>query len=290
MRQEDVTLVVGADGLIGRALVDLLLLTRKPVIGTTRRPDTITEKRMFHDLSKDISRWNPPCDISVAYICAGVSSIEHCQKYATQSAIVNIYNTVELAKKLVKSGTFIIFPSTNLVYDGSVPFRKANDPACPLTEYGRQKAEAERQLLSLGKSISVVRFTKILGSKMPLFEGWVRALKNDEAIHLFSDMVMAPVLLNCVMSILRIVADLRLPGILQVSGKKDISYEEAACIGARLLGFDVDLVKPITVMESRNYMEPVPANTTLNIDCLKHRLGIVPPDVRWTIKQAFKSL
>jgi hypothetical protein len=46
---------------------------------------------------------------------------------------------------------------TNLVFDGSVPCRNAHDAACPVTEYGRQKAEAEKQLLALGNMAAVVR-------------------------------------------------------------------------------------------------------------------------------------
>jgi len=53
---------------------------------------------------------------------------------------------------------------------------------------------------------------------------------------------------------------------------------------------NLGLVKPITVSESGSYMETAPAKTTLNIDRLKYVLGIMPPDVRWTIKWAFKNL
>lgn len=33
--------------------------------------------------------------------------------------------------------------------------------------------------------------------------------------------------------------------------------------------------------------EPIPAHTTLSIDRLRSALGIGPPDVRWTIEEAF---
>lgn len=287
MRQEDVALVVGADGLIGRALADHLVLAGRQVVETTRRVDIIGERRTFLDLSEDISNWTPPCRISIAYICAGVSSIEHCQKYASQSENVNVHNTFELAKVLVKSGSFVVFPSTNLVYDGSVPFRKANDPVCPLTEYGRQKAEAEGRLLALGNLISIVRFTKILTPETQLFKGWLKSLRNNEAIHPFSDMVMAPVPLFFAVDVLRCVADMRLSGIVQVSGERDVTYEEFSRCIARCIGASPSLVQAIKSEKSGIIPETAPKHTTLDTAKLKRVLGVQPPNLESTINESF---
>ena len=279
MRQEDVTLVVGADGLIGRALAEHLVLAGKQVIETTRQPDTVAERRTFLDLSENISNWRPPCHISVAYICAAVSSIEYCRKFAAQSAIVNVHNTVELVRTLVKSGTFVIFPSTNLVYDGSIPFRKAEDPVCPITEYGKQKAETERQLLSLGKSISVVRFTKILSPKIPLFEGWVKALNNDEAIHPFSDMIMAPVSLAFAVDVLCRVGESSLSGVLQVSGDKDTTYEQVAMHIVEHFSCKSSLIQAVKSIEVYPGAEAIPKHTTLDTSRLRIELKMKPSNI-----------
>jgi hypothetical protein len=67
-----------------------------------------------------------------------------------------------------------------MVFDGLSSFSKIDQPLNPKTEYGKQKAEAEKQLLSLGKSITVVRFTKIIGFEMTLLKDWIRTLKSNE--------------------------------------------------------------------------------------------------------------
>lgn len=259
-------------------------------MGTTRRLDSVGKSMVYLDLAADVENWICPMPITVAYLCAGLNNLESCRKNPRESASVNVHGIAALADLLVGNGAFVIYLSTNQVFDGSVPHHLPDEPVSPVTEYGRQKAEVERQISQWGDCAAIVRLTKIIESPFPLFSRWADSLEKEKVISPFVDMSMAPVPLNCGISILRIVADLRLPGILQVSGEEDISYAEAACLGARLLGFDVGLVKPITVLESGNYIEPVPANTTLNIDRLKHILGIVPPDVRWTIMQAFKSL
>jgi len=290
MDKHPVILIVGSDSVVGRALMAYLQEAGDRVVGTTKRRESVDELHLYLDLSEDVEGWRCPWPVAVAVVCAGVTKLDACWRDPVATARVNVQNVPALVKNLVATGTFVIYLSSNQVFDGSVPHRLPDDPVSPATEYGRQKAEAERQISQWGDSAAIVRLTKIIELPFPLFSRWADSLEKEEVISPFVDMSMAPVPLNGAISILRIVADLRLPGILQVSGNEDISYAEAAGIGARLLGLDLGLVKPITVSEFGSYMETVPANTTLNIDRLKYVLGVVPPDVRWTIKRAFKNL
>lgn len=287
MKEENAHLVVGADGLIGRALVEHLTRAGESVFETTRRSDTVSDRRGFLDLAADVSAWRPPRGISVAYLCAAVAALDRCRREPAESAMVNVRHTVALAKKLVAGGAFVVFPSTNLVYDGSIPFRKAEDPVCPRTEYGRQKAEAEKQLLALGELISIVRFTKVLSDRTSLFRSWIQALRNGETIRPVSDMVIAPVPVSFAARVLHRVAEARLPGVVQVSGTQDISYAEAARFGARLLGVNPTLVQPIKAREANRYIEHLPAHTTLNTERLGRALALKTRNVWNTLEAAF---
>lgn len=283
MEKTDTVLIIGADGLIGQALSARLLRYGKSVLETTRIQHTISERRNFLDLADDVSSWHPPCHVSLAYLCAAVDLLEQCRREPTESAKVNVHNTVKLAKMLVARNTFVIFPSSNLVYDGTVPFQKADAPLSPRTEHGRQKAEAERQLLALGDLISVVRFTKIFGPNMPLFESWISALKNSQPIHPFSDKVVSPLPLSFAVAVLHRIAEMRLKGIVQVSAERDVTYEEIGRQFARRLGVNQDLIQPMS-SETAN-LEPgaVPTHTTLDTTRLVAELGMKPPDVYSTI-------
>jgi dTDP-4-dehydrorhamnose reductase len=291
MKPTDPLLIVGADGSIGRALAARLVSEGKPVIQTTRRLDTLSETRIFLDLTKEkeVEDWHPPCQVATAYLCAGVSSLEQCRTNPVQSVAVNVSNIVKLAKTLVASGTFVIFLSTNQVYDGSIPFRKAEEPVCPQTEYGRQKAEAERQILVLDNLVSVVRFTKVLNSNMPLFQRWIQALDNHQSIHPFSDMVMAPLPISFAVDVLNRQAEVRLPGIVQVSGEKDVSYLEVANYIAQQIGASLDLVQSLRSKEADLQIESVPLHTTLDTSQMRVELGLESPDVWSAIHSAFSK-
>jgi dTDP-4-dehydrorhamnose reductase len=187
---------------------------------------------------------------------------------------------------LIKNSAFVIFPSSNYVYDGSVPFRKIEDACCPRTEYGRQKAEVERQLLAMGVPVSIVRFTKIVHKNMSLLRTWTSDLKTGHAIHPFSDMSMAPVSLDFCVDVLRCVAERRLSGILQVSAKNDISYEAAARYLASRVGAPDHLIKPMMSADAGIDPSDVPRNTTLDASRLSDECGLFPPDA-WKALDAF---
>jgi dTDP-4-dehydrorhamnose reductase len=287
MKRPGASLVIGADGLIGRALADHLVRIGETVIETTRRRDTLSEKRIFLDAAGDVSDWRPPGPVSVAYLCAAVTSIERCRQEPMESANVNVHNTGALAKRLAASGTFVIFPSTNFVYDGSIPFRKAEDPVCPVTEYGRQRAEVERQLLSLGDLISIVRITKVIGPNMPLFKEWIQALQRNETIHPFTDKILSPVPLSFAVEVLHQTGLTRISGILQISASKDITYAQLGYHLAQRMRVDLRLVKPIAA-------NPVPYqerehHTTLDTTRLVQDLGMKPPGVWSAVESLLTS-
>jgi dTDP-4-dehydrorhamnose reductase len=287
MKGKGASLIIGADGLIGQAMTEYLMSGGESVIQTTRQPNTISERRAFLDLSQDVIDWRPPCQVSVAYLCGAVTSLEKCRLEPIPSALVNVHHTVALARTLVKSGTFVIFPSTNLVYDGSTPCRKADDAVCPVTEYGRQKAEAEKQLLALGNQAAVVRFTKVLGPNMRLIKEWIRMLRNRERIYPFSDMVMAPVSLTFTLNILHCIAESRSPGIFQVSAEKDVTYAQAGRHIAHRIHASPDLVQPVMSGEANSPLEAIPRHTTLDTTRLRTEFGLEPPDIWATIDSVF---
>jgi dTDP-4-dehydrorhamnose reductase len=183
-----------------------------------------------------------------------------------------------------------VYLSSIAVFDGAAPYPKQEDLPSPATEYGRQRVETEELLGRMGESVAIVRFSRILGSQEPLFAAWTKSLNKGEAIHPFSDMKMAPVPVNCAISVLRLVADQRLAGTLQVSGNRDISYADAAELGASVLGADPSLVQPRLASEADEVPAWLPRYTTMNIDRLKATLGIEPPDVSWTVQSSFTQL
>jgi dTDP-4-dehydrorhamnose reductase len=284
-RGGECALVVGCDGLIGRALVDHLSATGVAVIETSRRRESCGSQRVLLDLAGDAADWHVPPVVSLAFLCAGVTSLDACRTRPAASRHINVEQTVSLAERLIAGGAFVVFLSTNLVFDGMHARRGADDPVSPRTEYGRQKAAAERRLLALGDAVAVVRLSKVVDRTTPLLARWTRALLDGREIRPFSDMVVSPVPLGFAVRVIGRVGQRRLGGILQLSAPEDVTYEHVARQAAYRLGAPVALVRPVTVTESALEMEDIPRHTTLDTTRLTAALGVQPPPADRTVDQ-----
>ena len=280
-------LVVGGESMVGAALVRRLHRSGLHVRGTTRRNDAATDTNLFLDLSAVPDDWNPPKPVDVAILCAGVTRLKACKEHPEESRRINVEGIVKIADILHKQGAFIIYLSTNQVFDGTRPLLTPSNATSPVTEYGRQKAEAERSLSNAGTVNAIVRLTKVMGPINALIEGWKRDLIAGRTITPFSDMTLAPVPLSCVVNVLSMIAQERRSGTFHVSGERDITYAEAARIGAEILCVSPELVQPVLSSQTDPDSEPSPIHTSLNIDLLKATFGIAPPEIRWTIETAF---
>jgi dTDP-4-dehydrorhamnose reductase len=279
IKQNNSTLIVGGDSTIGGRLVAAFEDDCNPIWQTTRHHTKVNDKCLFLDLSDDMNCWHLKHEsFKTSIFCAAITSHEQCQLDSELSWHVNVKGTVALATRMAEAGTFVIFISSNAVFNGESPFVRPNDPVTPQTEYGRQKAEAEEQLLKLGDKVAIVRFSKVITPEMPLISRWIRDLKAGIVIHPFIDMVIAPVPIAFAVAVLREVAVKQVSGIIQVSSNQDVTYAVLARHITLKLGVNEELVKPISYKDVG--LTYAARNTTLDTSRL-YELGLLPPDI-WT--------
>lgn len=279
-------LVVGADGLIGGSLLEYLSRAGRRVLGTTRRRETADDTRLYLDLAEGADEWQLPCDVSAVIICVGISKIDVCEREPEATARVNVEGVYALARNLICRGTFVVYLSTNQVFDGTAPNRLPDDERSARTQYGVQRAEVERRLLALNKSCAVVRLTKVVQPEMPLLKSWLDALRRGETIRPFADMSMSPIPLSFVLAVIEKVIDRRASGIMQVSGAVDVTYAQVAYHLADRVGVSSELVAPRSVKEAGIPADAAPAFTTLDTARLLSEFELEPPDVWATIDSA----
>lgn len=288
--ESSATLIVGGDSLVGKSYRQHLERQSRPVISTTRRLGPIADSTVYLDLADDMGRWSCPINVGVAVLCAGITKFATCKSDPLTTSRVNVTGMSALAKNLIQNGVRIIYLSTAVVFDGLLPHRKSDDELCPNTEYGRQNAQAETQIIALDKSVTVLRLTKTLGPATPLLTQWTNSLQNGQQVHPYSNLVMAPIPVDFAVDIIDRVAVSPVSGIFQASGNKDVTYEEAAHICASTLGADPQLIQSIRVNDENNYTEPIPQNTTLDTHRLESEFGIEIPDVEQTLHDLFSVI
>lgn len=269
-------LIVGIDSTLGYMAARHFDAKGRSWIGTSRRRQN--PKHLFLDLSLDIRRWEIPDDVSVACIFAGVTRIQECEREPIRSRRVNVDGTIALARRLVARDIFVLFPSSNYVFDGSVADTLADAPRLPMTEYGRHQKDVEDALAAFADRVAILRMSKVLMAGFPLFEGWTADLRMGRPITPFKDLWMAPVTARDVMDVMTGIFDRRIPGTFQMSGLRDISYSDAAYHLADRLGAARHLVQPILGVDQGIHPMVVRRHNTLDCALTREFLGFERPE------------
>lgn len=284
MNAAGASLVIGATGLLGRAISERLRSLGHRVAEARRQS---ADGSPSLDISAMARSWKPPSGVATAYLCAAVTSQRVCRASFKEAYAVNVTNTVVLARRLVDAGIFVVFPSTNLVFDGSRPQEQANAARCPRTAYGRMKAHAEERLLAIGAGIGIVRLTKVVHGHLPIFAQWQSSLTRDADVHPYYDMVFSPVLLREAVSVLITAGRVRAEGVMQISAQDDISYAEACRLLAKYLTVPEARVKPVSWQDDRSGLEHVPEHTTLETGRAEEVCGFVPRKAHAVLEEVF---
>ncbi|HYM32817.1 MAG TPA: sugar nucleotide-binding protein [Candidatus Cybelea sp.] len=231
-------LVVGGDGLIGRALVRDLRARGHEVIATSRRPGS---GALVLDLAEPAS-WPVLPAVSAAVIVSAVARLNDCERDPQAAHRVNAAAPALLAERFAARGVQSLLLSTDKVFDGTRAMRGRDDAHCPLTEYGRQKAWAERAVLRAGGG--VLRLSKVLSPELDLLRVWRVQLLAGQPIAPFHDMWLAPVTVEMVCGLAARLIARGARGIYHCTGAEDLSYVELARALARAIGADEALMQP----------------------------------------------
>jgi dTDP-4-dehydrorhamnose reductase len=276
-------IIIGGDSAIGKSLARSFSNDNVDVWTTTRRNKEKTMRCSYLDLKDIDGRLILPTEhFDVAFLCAAVASYQKCQLNPDITRLVNVTQTFKIAEQLTRAGVFVIFLSTNAVFDGVTAFARSTMLVAPNSEYGRQKADAEFELSKLEDNVAIVRFGKILPSDSTLLCNWKSDLLSGKTIHPYIDMFMAPLSMEFAVMVLKVVAAKRKPGIFQATATSDINFFDAATYIANKIHITDDLIRPTYCKVDG--ISFAPKNTTLDGRAIKC-LGINLPSVFEAIDQ-----
>jgi dTDP-4-dehydrorhamnose reductase len=281
-------IVIGAQGTIGSVLTGALASRGDFVCQTTRRSAPPGRNTVHLDLASfDVNALRLP-DADIAFFCAGITGFAACRTNETLARQVNVTGPTLLARRLVAAGTRVVLLSTSAVFDWRVPHMRESHPACPVTVYGRLKAEAEKAFYGFGPAASILRLTKVLTPDDNLFKRWIAALSQNQSVTAYSDHHMAPVTLDDAVAALLAISDSAESGVFQVSGARDINYYKAALHLASRLGADTKYVVEARARESGIFPEEIIQHSSLDTSRIAALAGWKAPDPHSVIDEVFR--
>lgn len=279
--------VVGGDGLIGSHLACLSEKISSQIILTTRRKDA-GGSRVYADLDEghvaDVLAAKP----DVVFLCAAMTSMQACRENPEQSCRINVTGAVSLASQLVRQGAFVVFLSSNTVFNGLTDRPDEHEPYVPVTEYGRQKARAEQQMMAIpgaGEHIAIMRLSKVISPRAGMAVEFLRHFRAGESCQAFEDLKMSPISLGYVTDALLAIASRKLPGIFHLSGAEELSYSEFARRLAAHIGVKPELVKGVSAQSAGVDVLFSPKFPALGMGRTSALLGILPEPIERLLEE-----
>lgn len=221
-------LVIGADSLIGAALLNELRSRNIFAVGTSRRQHCAN---IFLDLARPIDLSALP-EARTVFICAGINGFAACNGHPATAALVNISATLVIGTHYMEHGGHVIFLSSTAVFGARSDTPDEQDVPSPNTTYCAFKCATEIALLEAarnsGGAYSVVRLTKVLSTTSSLLNKWRLLGVKGQIINAFMDVFIAPISPNYVVNGLLEIADRRVAGCFHLAGEKILSYAELA--------------------------------------------------------------
>lgn len=201
---------------------------------------------------------------------------------------VNVEATERLAEWCRKRGRRLVFTSTDLVFNGSKPWNREDEPANPSLAYGRTKREAEGLVLAIERGV-VARVSLLFGSSRSgrpgFFDKAFLALQRGEPRTFFEDEFRTPLDFQSASSILTRLIESEFTGVVHVGGAERMSRHALMKRAAAAIGIDADLVRANRQADV-TFAEPRPADVSLDTS----RLGkLLPESKRPTIEEALSA-
>lgn len=242
----DGVFITGGSGLLGLNWA-LALRDRMPVtLGLHRRQVSLNgvQGRVV-DLDAGLDPALEEVNPGVVVHTAGLTNVEACERSPAAARAANVAIAAGVARACARRNLPLIHVSTDHLFRGDHPLADEARTVDAQNEYGRSKAEAERQVLDAHPGALVVRTN---------FYGWgpsyrrsfsdtiIDALRREEPVTLFTDVIFTPMLAEKLALAAHDLLDRHARGIVHLAGDERLSKYAFGLRVARQFQLDATLI------------------------------------------------
>ncbi len=259
------TAVIGASGYIGAHLFRAYRETFPDCIGTgfSRARQDLLPFDLRHPALQVLNLEETGHEAVI--IASAKPNIAWCEAHPQEAYALNVTGTLKLVEQLSRTSLKTIFLSSDYVFNGERGNYSDTAETSPTTEYGRQKAEVEKEIPHLTNNYTILRLSKIYGTDWrdaTLLDLLAADLLQAKKITVASDQFFSPTHVNDVVSMTLFAQEKNIKGLANLCYTQAYSrYQIAKKIaeGLQLSSslLDVQSLHSIPAMKDR------PLNTSL---------------------------
>ncbi len=245
-------LVIGASGQVGAALLDALRARGHEATGTYARhpvegcwPLDITDDRAVeHAVFFVKPDW---------ILCpAGLTHVDYCEEHPDEARAINRDGPLLAARMGQRLGAGFVYYSTEYVFDGKAGPYAEDDPAHPISEYGRSKWEGERAILAALPRAVVVRTTVVYGpdrQEKNFVYQLIRNCRSGQGIRIPADQISSPTYNADLAAASVECCERDLTGVYHLAGDGVLDRHAFALLACRVFDLDPSRLAAVTTAE-----------------------------------------
>jgi dTDP-4-dehydrorhamnose reductase len=290
-------LVTGGTGLLGYNLVQELLARGYTVYATynLHNPVGLSEAKWIMvnlEESGQVVRLFNDVKPNVVIHAAAYTNVDDCELNKEKAYRVNYLATRVIARQSAKGGSFLIYISTDYVFDGEKGMYKENDLPNPINYYGLSKLLGEVAAMSVmdENKLLIVRVSGLYGysptGKKNFGINVLEKLLRGEEVRAFYDQYLSPTYAYFLSQKLIKALEEGVTGILHLAGDR-LSRLEFAVLVAKALGVSNELIRPVSM---KDLSLPAKRPRDSSLDTTRAReLGLGLPSQENSVKHFVES-
>lgn len=281
-------LITGANGLLGQHLVKLLLdTTAHDIIATGKgEPRYIVQDSRLHYYALDITDgmavhllFEKLLPDTIVH-CAALTQADECELNPIKAWEINVTATRFIVDAAKKINAFLIFISTDFVFDGMNGPYKETDTVNPVSYYGSTKVAAEKAVAESGLPYAIARtcllYGNILIGTRSNIVSWVKEnLEQGKKIKVVGDQWRTPTYVEDLAKGILLIVEKKATGFFHISGEDFLSPYDMAVATADYLHLDKSVMEKVDASVFTQSAKR-PAKTGFIIDKAKLELGYAP--------------
>ena len=281
-------LITGANGLLGQHLVKLLLdTTAHDIIATGKgEPRYVVQDSRLHYYALDITDgmavhllFEKLLPDTIVH-CAALTQADECELNPIKAWEINVTATRFIVDAAKKINAFLIFISTDFVFDGMNGPYKETDTVNPVSYYGSTKVAAEKAVAESGLPYAIARtcllYGNILIGTRSNIVSWVKEnLEQGKKIKVVGDQWRTPTYVEDLAKGILLIVEKKATGFFHISGEDFLSPYDMAVATADYLHLDKSLMEKVDASVFTQSAKR-PAKTGFIIDKAKLELGYAP--------------
>lgn len=241
MERKGRVLIIGANGLVGRAIKEAFEADYE-VHAVDKDQVDVTVYNSVKRLIKDLSP-------HVVVNAAGFSDVDACERKSQLAFAVNAEGAKNVAKAASLVKAKVVYISSDYVFDGkkNAPYTEEDQPN-PLNVYGESKLLGEKYVQDLSEDFLIVRTQWLFGPHGKNFVDTLLYLldQGQERIEVVEDLVGSPTYTLDLAEALKVLLKKDAWGIYHVSNSGQCSWYELAREVLNLMGKDKVELVPIS--------------------------------------------